>query len=415
MVEQMLQKAEILIQSKRFKQAAAVLEDVMVKIPDNPSVLGRYSQVLFELKEMKKGLEVINSAIALAPENDFLFYIKGYGHLMNDQYQDSENALNQAIHLNPEVSLYFAMMAYLKIVRKNFAEALKYADESLALDPENTLGLNARSTALLKLDRKEEAVQTIQGALNENPNDPYTHANYGWSLLEQGKPKASLDHFAEALKLDPNFTYAQQGMMEALKAKYLFYRWFLKYAFAMGNLAAKYQWGVIIAIYLGTRFLGSLAKNVEWLRPFLIPIIVLLVLFAISTWIITPLSNLFLKLNTYGKHLLTKEQKMSSNFVGLSLIVCLIGGLAYLFLQDEDWLTIAIYGFAMMIPWSVAFIPAKYKYSLLIYAIVLAVVGIGAILTTFANGELINGFSMIFLFGFVAFQWIANYLTSDFQ
>jgi tetratricopeptide (TPR) repeat protein len=414
MVEQMLQKAEILIQSKRFKQAATVLEDVMVKMPDNPFVLGRYSQVLFELKEMEKGAEVINSAIALQPENDFLFYIKGYGHLMNDQYQDAEKALTHAIHLNPEGSIYFAMMANLKIVRKKYSEALKYADESLALDPENTLGLNARSTALLKLDRKEESVKTIQGALNENPNDPYTHANYGWSLLEQGKHKESLNHFAESLKIDPNFLYAQQGMMEALKAKYLLYRWFLKYAFAMGNLAAKYQWGIIIAIYLGTRFLGNLAENVAWLRPILIPIVVLLVLFAISTWIITPLSNLFLKLNTYGKHLLTKEQKSSSNFVGLSLLVCLFGGLAFLIFRNEAWLSVAVYGFAMMIPWSVAFRPAKYKYSLLIYAIGLAVVGAGSVLTTFATGELFNGFTPIFVFGFVAFQWIANFLSSDF-
>ena len=413
-MQEMMQKAEILIQSKRYTQAAGLLEKVINQFPDNPYVLGRYAQVLIELEKKDEGLAVINNAIALAPEEDFLYYIKGYGLIGKESYREAETSLREAIELNPEGSMYFSMLGHLMLVRRRFDEALEYADESLELDPENTQGLNVRSTALLKLDRKEDAATAIEGALNEDPNNPYTHANYGWGLLEQGKHKESLTHFAEALKLDPNFEFAQQGMMEALKAKYVVYRWFLKYAFAMGNLTAQYQWGIIIGFYLLTNFLDKLSRTVEWLRPFLSPIVFIFILIAFSTWVITPLSNLFLRLNPYGKHLLRKDQMQSSTLVGISLLICILGGLSYLLFQNDAWLSVAGVGFAMMVPLSLAFSPSKYKNGFLYYAIGLAGIGLLAIVTSFSNGEAFNGFTTIFIFGFIAYQWIANYLRSDF-
>lgn len=119
----------------------------------------------------------------------------------------------------------------------------------MEIDAENLSALNARSTALNKLNRKEESFETIQDALREDPNDAYTHANYGWGLLEKGHHKEALDHFKEALANDPSFEYAQLGMLQAIKANNPIYRVFLKYSFWMSNLTAKYQWGVIIGFY----------------------------------------------------------------------------------------------------------------------------------------------------------------------
>ena len=147
------------------------------------------------------------------------------------------------------------------------------------------------------------------------------------TCLKKENIKKHSEHFREALKLDPNFTYAQSGMLEALKANNIFYRLFLQYSFWMGNLTAKYQWGVIIGFYIGFRLIRALAASNENLRPYLTPIIILLALIMFSTWIITPVSNLFLRFNKYGKHLLGKQDKISANFV------------CYLFSFIYTWLT----------------------------------------------------------------------------
>ena len=123
---------------------------------------------------------------------------------------------------------------------EKYEDALNLANEGLERDPENILALNIRSSALIKLDRKEDAFTTIEGALAHDPNNAYTHSNYGWGLLEKGNHKKALQHFREALKHDPTLVQAQAGMAEALKANYVFYRLFLRYAFFMSNLTAKY-------------------------------------------------------------------------------------------------------------------------------------------------------------------------------
>jgi hypothetical protein len=46
---------------------------------------------------------------------------------------------------------------------------------------------------------------------------------------------------------------------------------------------------------------------------------------------------------------------------------------------------------------------------MIVYGIAMAIVGFVAIGKTFSSGELYNSFSVIFIFAFVAFQWLANF------
>src|SRR5690606_7943503 len=112
----------------------------------------------------------------------------------------------------------------------------------------------------------------------------------------------------------------------------------------------------------------------------------------------------------YGQLLLDKKEKMSSNFVAISLGLFFIGLLLYFIMSDEKMLTIAVFGFAMMLPFGTMFSPSKNKYGLLSYTIALAVIGLAAIVLTFSTGEMFNLMTIIFVFGFLAFQWVANYM-----
>jgi hypothetical protein len=100
---------------------------------------------------------------------------------------------------------------------------------------------------------------------------------------------------------------------------------------------------------------------------------------------------------------------MSSNFVAASLGVLIIGVILYFAMSDEKFLTIAAFGFAMMVPLSTMFSPTKSKNSLLIYAIAMAVIGIIAMGQTFLTGVMFNMMTTVFIFGFIGYQWVANY------
>jgi tetratricopeptide (TPR) repeat protein len=412
-MENMAQRAQLLIEHKKYAEAEKILQEQLSQTPNDVHLLSLLAVV--NLEQEKTGLAdtFIDMAIGLDPQMAYLFYLKTRVAIQKEKYTEAEKHIGQAVSLDPWDADYFSVWASIKLTRKQYEEALELANKSLELDSENLLGLNMRSTALLKLNKKEESFTTIEGALREDPNNAYTHANYGWGLLEKGDHKKALVHFREALKNNPNYDYAQAGMMEALKANNLFYKLFLQYSFWIGNLTKKYQWGVIIGFYVGFRVLRNIAKNNEALQPYLIPFIVLLAFVAFSTWVITPISNLFLRLNAYGKHLLDKKEKMSSNFVGISFLVFLFGVVSYFITREDKFLTFAVFGFAMMLPYSAMLSPAKSRYVLLVYAGAMTLIGLGAIYNTFATKEMFNGFSLTFIFGFVAFQWLANYLLID--
>lgn len=408
--EEQLTRVEILIEQQRFETAEEVLKELLAMDANNVQLLTMLSEVSFQQDKLDIASSLIDNAIGLAPDAPHLYYIKARIEIQEENYIDAEKNINQAIELYPFDADYFAVLGSIKLARKEFDTALAMTNKALEIDSENLVALNIRSTALVKLNRSEESFDTIEGALREDPNNAFTHANYGWGLLEKGAHEKALEHFKESLNSDPNFDYAQSGILEALKAKNPIYRLFLRYSFWISNLTAKYQWAVIIGFYMGVKALRVVAKNNAALQPYLTPVIIVLALIAFSTWILTPISNLFLRFNKYGELLLEKKEKMSSNFVAVSLITSIIGVLAYVVLSDEKFLTIAVFGFAMMLPFSVMFTSSKPKNALLIYAVGMTVIGLLAISKTFSNNELFNSLTGIFIFSFIAFQWTANFI-----
>lgn len=409
MPENILNRAEILIRQHRYKEAGSVLQNLLSQDPYNVHILAMLAEVHIQEEKYSAAEEIIEGAIGISPDADFLYYIKARIAIQKDDYTLAEQLLEKAIQLDPTDADYYALWASVKLYRKQYLTALQLADQCLQLQPDNLLGLNTRSASLIKLNRKDEAFNTIEGALNHDPNNAYTHTNYGWGLLEKGHHKKALEHFKEALKLNPNLTNAQAGMAEALKARYLLYRLFLQYSFWISNLTSKYQWGVIIGFYLVSRIIDFIAKSNEGLRPVLTPILIILAMIAFSTWIITPISNLFLRINPYGKYLLNKDEKQSSVAVGVSLIICITGIISFYTFKVESWLTVAAFGFAMMVPGASFFGFLQHNRAMVYFTLLMAIVGLTAVIFSFATGIVFNIFSIIFIIGFIGYQWVANY------
>ncbi len=410
MPDHLIQRAILLLQQHKFKEAETILNGLFAQDPTNTDVIGLMCEVKIYQDKFEQAMALINNAIGLDPAADHLFHKRARIYIQQEKYDAAEKDLQQAISLDPYDTNYFALLALLKIQRKQFSEALLLADKALELNAENIQALNARSTALLKLNRKEESFITIEGALREDPDNAYTHSNYGWGLLEKGSNKKALYHFSEALRKNPNLELAQRGMAEALKARYIVYRWFMKFSLWMSNLRGKYQWSIIIGFFLVFRLIRGVAASNPSLQPYLNPLIVLIALFAFSTWIIGPVSNLFLRLNKYGKHLLSREQIISANFVGISAFITLAAALLYLFIQQQYYIFLGIFALTMMIPLSVMLVSTKKRKLLVSYTCLLACIGTSGFILGITSGDVFNNFVFAYIIGFVLFQWVANFL-----
>lgn len=411
MEDKRISQVEILLLQKRFKEAETVVKELLTGDAANTYYLSLLAEIYLQLDRYKQALQLIDQTIGLSPDDPQLFFIKARILIQLDQYDEAERFVRQSIELYPYYPHYFSLLGNIKLIRKQYQEALDLAEEGLRIDPEHLQSLNVRSTALLKLNKKSESFETIEGALRHDPGNAFTHANYGWGLLEKGDHAKAMQHFREALQREPGMEYAQSGMLEAIKAANPVYRLFLKYAFFMGNLRAKFQWAVIIGFYLLTRILQVAEREQPSLRPFLLPVTIVLILFAFSTWVITPLSNLFLRFNRYGQFLLSREEKRSSNITIIFFLLFLAGLACYFVRSDMRHLAVAFFGLAMMVPAARFFSDSGYLSVYRAFAIALAASGITSLVIIFREGELFNIMSLIFLVGFIGFQWTANFLA----
>lgn len=407
-----MQRADVLIGQRRYKEAMEELQQALAYEPGNGYVRTLMGLCLLNLKRNEEAETVIKEAIGISPNDDVNFYLLAMLEFNREDYKKALGFIDNAISLSPFNAQYFAVKANIYLQMKQWEQALGYADHGLACDPEHVECLNLRATALTKLGRKEESYDTIHQALNYDPENDMTHANTGWSMLEQGEHVRALESFRQALMLNPNNDWAKQGMIEALKARNVFYRWFLKYSFWMSNQGANIQWAVLIGFVVGRRVLVGIANANPTLGLILWPLVYILLFIAISSWVIMPVSNLFLRFNKYGKYALTKNQVTTSNFVAGSLGLGVLAVVAYLCTGYEPVVSVIITGFTMMIPLAVMLVPIvpSHRMFTIGYTIVLGVLAVAMVTYSFVTGELHDLFNA-YLIAWVAFGWIYNFMT----
>ena len=278
-------------------------------------------------EQFRQATEEAETAIGLAPDLAFAHYAMASVLEDRGRLEEAQTAIDEAIRLDPEEPDYFAQQAQIQLNRRRWREALEATEEGLRLDPEHAACTNLRAFAQVQLGRKDDAAQTIDTALARDPENPFTHANHGWARLHQGNHTAALEHFREALRLQPTLEWARQGLVEALKARYPVYGLMLRYFLWMSTLSRRAQWAVILGGMIGYRVLRGVARTNPALAPWITPLLIVYGIFVLLTWTADPLFNLLLRLNRFGRYALSQEQVRAANWVGACLLLAGMLGL----------------------------------------------------------------------------------------
>lgn len=322
----------------------------------------RYYMALchYHLDNYKKAQDLSDGLLFEQPDNDGIFFLKAQiAHAMDDE-KNALTYINKAIEIDPYDPDYFGLKAGILLQLKKYKEGLYMADEGLNLNPNNAFCLNMRAQLLTKLDRVDEAKRTMEDILLDDPENAYSHSNVGWIALENNDIPKALGHFKEALQKDPNFEYAREGMSTALKAKNVFYKWYLKYNFWIAKKSSGSQWGFIIGIYLIYRFTSQflIANNLTFLA---IPLIIAYLLFALGSWFMEPMSNLILGFDSYGKYLLNPDEKRSGYTFGGLILLGAVSITIYYTVDVGFFLPLAVAAVSALIPLPRAFLQRTKK------------------------------------------------------
>ncbi len=414
------ERARILYEQNRHTEAERELKQALAAHPDDFMAHNLMTFVLADQERKDEALESAQRTIRLVPDWDFAWYSLAYAEWIQEKRGASERAIEaveKAIRMEPSKADYHNLKGEIHFGKTEWQDALDAAERALGLESEHVAALNLRAKSLVKLNRKADANDTLDWAIRNDPENPNTHANKGWALIERDQYDEALVHFKEALRLDPGNEWAREGLKNAIKGKNFLYRWMLKYFLWISKLSEKNQWVFIIGAYLLYRGVLALSRSNPSLAPLTYPIIIAYLVFAFSSWIAIPLSNLFLRLHPLGKHALSPFEITGSNLMGAFLFGGLFSGIIFLFSGQLLFLLLAAWFLLMMLPLGGTFSAGKdfdYVRNLIMYTAFLGVVGLVGIFGRIFldNGMMFNSCVTIFGLGIFVFGFVANYLVS---
>lgn len=415
-LDKSLYKAEHLLKQERYNEAQKEVKSYLASDPESIPALIILIHCYLGMGNDEKADELADQLVKRNPADPEVLFLKGAIQAQLGKRKSALKFLDSALAYNPLITEAHGLKAVIYFEQAEFEEALEAANTGLRIDPENETCLVQRSMALLKLGRKDEHLDANQQALKSNPMNSRTHASVGYSALETGDHGKAKEHFREALRIDPGNEYARQGMLQAIKATNLFYRLFLKYVFWMQSLKPQVRWGVIIIGYLLIQGLNNYSASLGALTPFAEVVIVVYMVFAISTWIIGPVSNIFLRFHAFGKFILTEEETGVANKCAALLSAAVFGAIL-LYAADEgalQWKNLGIYllsaGIALtVVVSSVAnrsLQKSKKRLARLgkIFAVACGILIVSAIVLP---GLAFNLFNWL-IYGFIGYQFYAN-------
>lgn len=415
------ERALILHQQRRFADAERELKQILSSDPHNANAHAMLGLCLAEQQNLSQATAEADAAVGLAPDMSFAHYVRARVLLDRNRPEEAGAAINEALRLDSFNPDYYAMLASIRFNQRRWPDALQAAENGLSITADHSSCANLRAMALVQLGRRDEAGAAIGQSLARDPHNAVTHANQGWALLNKGEHKKALEHFREALRLDPELDWARSGMVEALKARHLVYRIMLRYFLWMGRMRQAMQWGIIIGLYVAFQLITSVAQSHPELAPILWPLVIAYLIFAYLTWIASPLFNLLLRLNRFGRYALSKQQRVASNWIGISLlggIVCLI---AWRVTGQFALLISSIYFLLMVLPLAGVFrSPLGWpRWVMIAYSAAMALLGAAVIAIVATAGEMVsdaqahrvNMMCSAFLIGIFVEGWIANLLA----
>lgn len=332
----------------RYADAADAFKEALAQEPNDAFALHQLAGCEFRLPELRKeALQTIDRAISVEPNDPQHHVLRAFILCALDRPKDALDSTRMALAFDPNDSLTHTAEAQAHLQMENWPLAERSARQALALDADNSGAANQLAQALRLQNKLAENAEHLAGMLARDPEDAFTHANAGWAALQRGKHPEAEAHFREALRLDPDFEYAREGLLTSFRARSPLYRGYLKYSFAMARLNRKARWAVIVGLYLGVRFAERLPGG--WV------LVAIYFLFVLWVWVARPVGNALLLLDRFARYALRRSEKMEAALVASCLtasVVCIILSVAF---SWDAAMLLGVAGIAVAFPLALIF------------------------------------------------------------
>jgi hypothetical protein len=140
------------------------------------------------------------------------------------------------------------------------------------------------------------------------------------------------------------------------------------------------------------------------------PFLILYIAFAVMTWVASPLFNLLLRLNRFGRLALSREQIVASNWIGGCVLAVLAALGAWLATANAQFLMLALVCGLVVLPLAGTFQCSRGwpRQMMALYTLLLAAMGLGSQALAFLKSPLSETLLLLFFLGAFLSGFVAN-------
>lgn len=199
-------------QSRTYRSAETVWNDVLRKNPASSMALNNLGVIYYHRGERQKGLELVKRALAEDPRNAEAHLNLGVILREEGKAEEAIASFRQALRWLPHYARPHAELCSTLADRGNYDEALRHGEEAVRLDPNSALARAALGSALAGLGRFEEAAERFEQAVKLDPNLADAHYNLGMAKMQLGRYDEAEAAFSDALRLNPELGGAARNL-----------------------------------------------------------------------------------------------------------------------------------------------------------------------------------------------------------
>lgn len=372
-----LTRAQQLRDLHRHEEAVALLHAHLAQNPDDPIAFLELAMNRLEIEGAKLlALEDARRATGLLPGESFPLALQSRVLSSLDREKEALPLADSAIALDPENPYSWNSKSLALCGLHRWNEAEQSARQALVLDPDDATASNLLAHTLRLQQKLNESEAESRRRLARDPENAFSFANSGWASLQRGQIGEAENFFKEALRLDPEMSYAKNGLKESFRARSAFYRLFLRWVFFIQQFSQKNRIAIIIGLLIGFKILKGLAAAVHPLL--VIPVVIIYYAFLFGTWISNGLANFLILKDPVARMSLDRGEKLEGIAVGtlfLGGLLIFIGGMT------ANLIPVAIAGGSMMvatIPVTLIFTNKSILGRFIFGANTLAILGLGA-------------------------------------
>lgn len=200
-----LQKAQLLFQQNRYKEAEILLRGLLTEQPENPHVLYALAQIALKFNSLNDAITLLEKCVPLMPEHSEPLLQLTELYQLDHQLNDAERCFQKLLSSFPNLcKAHFLYAGFLKSMG-NKEESEAELRNTLKLDPKHSAAMLALSEMVIinkgdaLLIQMEQLLKelTANGKSNEI-SKMHLHYALGKGADDQGEYQQAFDHWAKA-------------------------------------------------------------------------------------------------------------------------------------------------------------------------------------------------------------------------